>query len=238
MVLINGYKIADMGFYINLDYRTDRKSKLEDQFTKYSITGVERHQANQSSTSGPRNCRLSHYEVYEKFLDTKFELLLVLEDDCLFLPHFYANIKTIQKNIFSQEFDLFWLGCRNRRSIKPYSNHCYQVQSVSHAQAYLINKKLCQYILNTFPKDGDFGLAIDELLCLLVYSESVARDPQKYDFYQLDNPLENLSTNFISLCYESALTTQYSSYSDLWHFDSNVESYIISSYPVVPHETN
>jgi hypothetical protein len=112
-------------------------------------------------------------------------------------------------------------------------NKCYKVQSVSHAQSYLINRKLCQYLIDNFPESGHNGLAIDELLCLVVYGYDVSMDPNKYGFYQMDNPIDDLATFFNGLCYERALTTQYQSFSDLWQSYSNYEDYITSSYPMV-----
>jgi GR25 family glycosyltransferase involved in LPS biosynthesis len=233
MITINQYKFADIGFYINLDSRTDRKDKLESQLRDYNIRNVIRHSANTETSSGPQNCKSSHYQIYRKFLDTEYETLLVLEDDCLFLPYLYSNTEEVYNNIFSLNFDLFWLGCRNRRSPKLYKNKCYQVQSVSHAQSYIINRKLCEYILNFFPEHGHNSLAIDELLCLVPFGYDVAYDPNKFNFYEMDNPLEQLEQHFLSLCYERALTTQYQSYSDLWHTEANYEYYLSSSFPVV-----
>jgi GR25 family glycosyltransferase involved in LPS biosynthesis len=238
MITIKDTKIADIGFYINLDKRLDRKSKIEQQLLEYHILGIDRHNANCSTDSGPTNCKLSHYEVYEQFLSSNKELLLVLEDDCLFLPHLITQSKQILENIFAQPFDLFWLGCRNRRTPRLLNNRCYITQSVSHAQSYLINRKLCSYIVEIFPKNIEIGLSIDELLCLIPYGEDVVRNPNKYQFYTLDNPIDILPLHWTSLCYESALTTQYRSYSDLWRFDSDVESYITSSYPVIPANEN
>jgi GR25 family glycosyltransferase involved in LPS biosynthesis len=233
MITINQYKFADIGFYINLDSRKDRKEKLEKQLDEYNISNVTRYSANSSTSSGPQNCKSSHYEIYRKFLDTEHQTLLILEDDCLFLPYLYSNTKKIYDDIFSLNFDLFWLGCRNRRWPKFYKNKCYQVQSVAHTQSYIINRKLCEYILKFFPEHGHNGLAIDELLCLVPFGYDIAYDPNKFKFYEMDNPLENLSTIFLSLCYERALTTQYQSYSDLWHTKTDYEYYISSSFPVV-----
>ena len=76
-------------------------------------------------------------------------------------------------------------------------------------------------------------MPIDELLCLVIFGYDVAYDPNKFKFYQMDNPLDELKTLFLALCYERALTTQYKSYSDLWHTDADYETYISSSFPVV-----
>ncbi len=234
MITINGYKFADVGYYINLDSRVDRKQILEEQLKKYNIIGVERHSANASTASGPLNCKISHYEIYRKFLSqSNAERLLVLEDDCLFLPYIFDNTQEIFDNISNTNYDLFWLGCRNRRWPKPYKNKCYLVQSVAHTQSYIINRNLCSYIVENIPEQGHNSLAIDELLCLIPYGYDVLYDPNKFGFYSFDNPLDSLKTSYISLCYERALTTQYASYSDLTRADINMEAYIISSFPVV-----
>ncbi len=234
MITIKDTRIADCGYYINLDHRIDRKENIENQLLQNNICGVIRHEANKTSDSGPQNCKYSHYELYKKFLqDSNGEVLLVLEDDCLFLPYLIDNIKEISDNIYSNDFDVFWLGCRNRRTPRLIKNKCYRVQSVSHAQSYLINRKLCQYLIDNFPENGHNGLAIDELLCLVAYGYDVCMDPNKYGFYQMDDPMDDLPIFYNGLCYERALTTQYQSFSDLWQNYCNYEDYIISSYPVV-----
>jgi len=234
MIIINNYKFADIGYYINLETRIDRRENIEKQFSNYNISGVERYSADTSTVSKPLNCKISHYEIYKKFLsDSKAETLLVLEDDCLFLPYIFEHTEEVYNNLSKTNFDLFWLGCRNRRWPKPYKNKCYFVQSVAHTQSYIINKNLCNFILNNIPIQGHNGLAIDELLCLIPYGYDVLYDPNKFGFYNLDNPIDTLPTQFISLCYERALTTQYSSYSDLTEATVDMESYITSSFPII-----
>jgi GR25 family glycosyltransferase involved in LPS biosynthesis len=232
MVKINDIKIADIGFYINLDKREDRKEKLESQLTELNITGIQRLSAFDKYNSGPMNCKMSHYLLYQELLKTNFETLLVLEDDCLFLEDFKNNNTNIFEEINNISWDLFWLGCRNRRCPLYYQNKCYKVSSVSHAQSYLINRNFCEHILNTYPIEQYVTTAIDELLCLSIYGEDVVRDPNKYNFYNLDQPLDVLPTKFVSLCYEKPLTTQYASYSDLWSTYVDYEGYIANSFPI------
>lgn len=232
MVSINNIKISDLGYYINLDKRTDRKEKLENQLQKLNIIGVNRFSAFSQYNSGPTNCKKSHYLLYEELLKSDYDTLLVLEDDCLFLEYFEEKNEEILKDIYSIDWDLFWLGCRNRRSPKYYQNKCYKVSSVSHAQSYIIKRRLCEHVLNTYPIEKYGTTAVDELLCLSVYGEEVVRDPHKYNFYNLDQPLDILPTQFISLCYEKPLTTQYASYSDLWLTLVDYEEYIKNSFPV------
>jgi len=232
MVTIKDKKIADYSEYINLDNRIDRKEKMEEQFLNHDIKGVDRFSAVSSYGSGPLNCKKSHFEIYEKFLKTDYETLLVLEDDCLFLPSLTENVDEVLNDIYSVEWDIFWLGCRNRIWPLPYKGKTYRTLSVSHTQSYIIKRDFCSHLLENYPIESFLTTAIDELLCLSIYGKDVVYDPNKYNFYQLDNPSESLTLHFTSLCYEDALTTQYQSYSDLWHNDVNYSQYLIQSFPI------
>jgi hypothetical protein len=231
MVSVNGVKIADLGFYINLDKRTDRKEKIEKQLDELNIVGVQRHSAFSNHSSGPCNCKQSHYDLYKKLLESEWETLLVLEDDCLFLDRFQKKSEEVFTELYKIEWDIFWLGCRNRRSPKPYQGSFYKTSSVSHAQSYIIKRHVCEYILENFPVEHYSTTAVDELLCLLPFGKDVVSDPNSFGYYQMDQPLDNLPTNLNSICYESSLTTQYASFSDLWQVDVNYEEYISNSFP-------
>jgi GR25 family glycosyltransferase involved in LPS biosynthesis len=231
MITIENLKFADYGFFINLDTRTDRFEKITTQLAEIELNGVQRQSAYSLTDSGPTNCKHSHYSVFEEFLKTDGNTLLVLEDDCLFLDNFKNNYTNIIDDINNTDWDLFWLGCRNRRTPKKYKNNTYKVSSVSHAQSYLIKRNLCEHILQNYPINQHTPIAIDELLCLMVYGSDVVEYPEKYNFYDLDSPIDVLPTKFTALCYKEALTTQYASYSDLSKFNVDYEEYITSSYP-------
>ena len=233
MVTINNCKIADIGYVINLDKRTDRMLKMSEQFLDLNIEGVFRFSAIDNLGSGPLNCKQSHYRVYEEFLKTDKEVLLVLEDDCLFLNPLKFDYEEIFSNINSTDWDLYWLGCRNRRSPVFYKNKSYRVSSVSHAQSYLIKRDFCKFIIDNFSETNFFGQPVtpDELLSLAPYGVDVVNHPDKYNYYNLDQPLDVLPTIYKAMCYKFGLTTQYSSYSDLWFFDVNYEEYIKQGFP-------
>jgi hypothetical protein len=91
---------------------------------------------------------------------------------------------------------------------------------------------MCEYLLENYPINSHIATAIDELLCLSIFGFDVTTDPNKFNFYQLDNPLNDLPTIFTSLCYEKSLTTQYASYSDLSNTQVDYEYYIKSSHPI------
>jgi GR25 family glycosyltransferase involved in LPS biosynthesis len=229
-VFFNNIKIADLGFYINLDRREDRRQIIEEQFNKFNITGVKRFSANEDTDSGPINCAKSHYSILKILAGSNFDSVLIMEDDCKFLDFLIEESHDIFNNINNTKWDLFWLGCRNRRSRKYYENNCYLVSSVSHAHCYIVKKDLAIKLIDTYY--GRYNhTSIDELLCLSLYGEKVVSDPNTVDFYNLSQPLDVLETHFISMCYEKCLATQYASYSDLWRLDADYELYIINSFP-------
>jgi hypothetical protein len=234
MIRIKNKKIADIGYYINLDSRPDRKLNIDSQLYEFQIFGVERFPALKVGVDGPANCKRSHYELLKKLVESDYNSLLVLEDDCKFLNLIKEQSDEIFDKINHTDFDFFWLGCRNRRNPIFYKNDCYKVSSVSHAQSYIIKKDFAKHILETYPiypTDSISHIPIDELYCLSIYGEQVVRDPHRLEFYNLEQPLDVLQTKFISLCYELPLTTQYSSYSDLWGFVTDTEEYLITSHP-------
>jgi hypothetical protein len=233
MIKFNEIKIADIGFYINLDKREDRKEKIENQLKDFNISGVERHSAFSEYNSNTLNCKRSHLQLFQKLLETDFETLLVLEDDCLFLDVLKNEGDKIFNDINNTNWDIFWLGCRNRRTPIKDINNCLQVSSVSYAQSYLIKRDFCKFIIDNFSEINVFSQPAtpDELLSLAPYGIDVVMNPSKYNYYELDQPLDVLPTIYKALCYKEGLTTQYSSYSDLWFFTPNYEEYIKQGFP-------
>jgi GR25 family glycosyltransferase involved in LPS biosynthesis len=225
MVTINNIKIADLGFYINMDYRTDRNENILKNFEEYNIKGIERHKADTSTTSGAWNLVKSNFEIYKKFLETDAEVLLVLEDDCIFLPSIKENTEEIINDIYSNDWDIFWIGNVNRRPPVYYNNNCYRVSSTNYSQSYLIKRRMAEDILNHFDPNWRH-LGIDEMICLFTYGIEIAHDPNKFDFYGKQQPLDHFTPEYISLCYKIALTTQYNSYSDNWNNMANLEEWI------------
>jgi len=230
MVTINDIKIADLGFYINLDRRTDRKEHLEKNLKEYNITGVERQPARENTSTTQLNLVNTNFDLYKKFLSTDAETLLVLEDDCKFLPSIKQDTKEVFENIHNTEWDLFWVGGINRKPPIFYKNKCYQVSSPSYAQSYIIKRRMAEDMLNYFNPNW-LNLGIDEMLCLFAYGYDIVKDPFGNNFYNLDQPLEHFKTEYTCLCYEVAFTTQYNSYSDLTETETTIENWLPLHHP-------
>jgi len=234
MVTFNGKKIADIGFYINLDDRVDRKEIIEKQLKDLNIENVIRHSANTSTTTGPLNCELSHRECYKKLLETPgsaSDTVLVLEDDCLFIEPFITNYNSILDDIYSVDWDIFYLGTRNRRTPLFHKNNCFRTGSTAHAHAYILKRKFIEFFFNEYPTPFFHNNSIDELLTLLPYGKEVVIDPNKFGFYQMHQPLISLPLiDVTTLTYRYCLATQYQSFSSLWRHSNDLSTYISSSY--------
>jgi hypothetical protein len=230
VVTIDDIKIADLGYYINLDKRTDRNEKLLKGLKEYNIRGIERQSARCETDTPQLNLINTTFDIYNKFLETNAQTLLILEDDCLFLPSIKENTDEIFNNIYSVDWDLFWLGGINRKPPIFYKNNCYVVSSPSYAQSYIIKRKMAQDVLTHFNPNWN-NLNPDELLCLFAYGYDMAKDPNRFEFYQKEQPLDHFKTEYKCLCYEQSFTTQYNSYSDLWCFVTNLEEWIPNHHP-------
>jgi len=230
MVTIGDVKISDIGFFINLDRREDRKEKLLANLKEYDIKNVERFSARSDTDTPQLNLINTTFDIYENFLSTDNETLLILEDDCMFLPELKDNTAKIFDDIYSVDWDLFWLGCVNRKPPVFYKNNCYQVSSPSYAQSYIIKRKMAKDILDNFKHDWN-SLNPDELLCLFAYGYDIAKDPFGNEFYEKDQPLDFFKTEYKCLCYNTCFTTQYNSYSDLWLHETNLEDWIPMHHP-------
>ena len=223
--------MADLGFYINLDRRTDRNERILEILKENNITGVERYSARHDKGKPPQESLVNTtFDIYKKFLSTDNETLLILEDDCLFLPTIKENTKEIFENIYSLDWDIFWLGGTNRKPPLYVANKCYQVSSPSYAQSYMIRKELCKYVLEHFENDW-CNLGIDEMLCLAVYGWEVAKNPFGLNFYKSEQPLNDFPHIFTALTYECSFTTQYNSWSDLLGLETTLENWIPRNHP-------
>ena len=67
-IRIDNIKIADLGFYINLDRRTDRKEHLLKNLEEYNITGIERKSAREDNKTAQLNLINSNFDLYKYYL--------------------------------------------------------------------------------------------------------------------------------------------------------------------------
>jgi GR25 family glycosyltransferase involved in LPS biosynthesis len=242
-VNVNGYKLADIGRYINLDKRADRRDYFLNELSHANVTDVKR----KAAIVGESGCGVDSliqttFDLYKEFLDTGENTMVVFEDDCKFLRAFKDNSKQICDDILNTEWDIFWLGGRNRRPIKYYSNNCYQVSSINYAQSYIITRKFAESLVTAFSKPDKqyvdifdvYHAGIDEVLCLFPYGKELVKDAIQRGFYDLEQPLDKYIPNYIALCYKEPLTTQVNNISDI----ISGKATTLEDWLALPYDTN
>lgn len=234
-VYFNGLRLADIGYYLNVATSTKRRVYMETHLRECNITGVQRENCEPYTSSGLKNLMLTTTLLYKRFKENKdAETLLILEDDVKFLPIFKEKYQEIITDIYSKKWDIFWLGCVNNRKPKPVGNNCYQVAYPSYAQSYLVSKNFVTRLLELYKGElpsNSVADYIDGFLALVPYGTDVLLNPNKYNFYNLENPLEKLPTVFTALCHFYPLSTQCNGMSSISHNYCNLEDVLDKYHP-------
>lgn len=86
--------------YINLDHRTDRRERIEQEFVKIGVINANRFAAHKHQR-GAIGCAMSHRDVLSSYVVEQHRLLMVCEDDLEFtvdrerldhlIEHFYQD---------------------------------------------------------------------------------------------------------------------------------------------------
>ena len=169
MVEINNIKIADAGYYINLDESVDRKKNVENQIEKYNIKNLQRFRAIVDPVKF-LSCTKSHLEIFKI---SNEESILILEDDfqihdiCKINEHEFEFEKTLQKvmtELENIEWDVVLFGCNPKTFLVPVTNLLSLNYKSTGSWAYIIKKRAYKYILDNSDYLKDY-LAIDDWLC-------------------------------------------------------------------------
>jgi GR25 family glycosyltransferase involved in LPS biosynthesis len=174
MFTILGKKLADIGFYINLDKSTDRKTNVENQIKKYEINGLERFSA-LTDEMIQYSCTKSHLSVLNKSLKEGYETVFIAEDDFQIYDECYYNVDDIKNINFEQvlnsvhedlkniEWDVVLLGCNPKSYIIKETDNLGVINKSTGAWAYLIKNTTFQFIIDNLNYKKDY-LAIDDFL--------------------------------------------------------------------------
>ena len=97
-------------------------------------------------------CALSHIKIYKRFIETKFNIALILEDDAIFLNNFSNNLKYFIINNFKYKKQIVLLSELKEFYRKPLdSKDDYEIVDVTNAfftHAYMINKEAAKSIIS------------------------------------------------------------------------------------------
>lgn len=174
MFSISNYKLAEKGYYINLDSSSDRKERVEKQILKYNIEGLERFPA-LTDPFTQYSCTKSHLALFKKCLEDDIESVAVFEDDFQIYDTCQLKaekidlincLKAVVQDMDKVEWDVLLLGCNPKTYLIPITDNLAINSKSSGAWAYIIKKKAYKYILDNLDYHKDL-LAIDDFLPLL-----------------------------------------------------------------------
>lgn len=142
------------GFYINLDHRTDRKQHMQNQLEQIRMAdNISRFNAIKNA-NGRIGCSLSHLKCLQMAKDAKWESVMILEDDILFmLPDtFVENADSFFLNK-QNKWDVLLLAGNNLPPFK--TNDCVSIR-VSHCQTttgYIVKRHYYDALISNI-KEG------------------------------------------------------------------------------------
>jgi glycosyl transferase, family 25 len=164
-------------FIVNLKKDKDRRKHIVDELTKQKILNYEiieaingnelNHQDiinnsfrnkiglnpwNTKMSASQIGCALSHIKIYRKFVKTKYEFALILEDDAIFINNFENILLNFIINNFKFKKQIILLSELKQFYKKPLSKiEKYELVDVTNAfftHAYFINKEAAKSIIS------------------------------------------------------------------------------------------
>lgn len=165
----------DKIYLINLDERKDRLNNVLNKFKLYNIKNYQRFSAvkpkideinpiiykNYSthlSTNkkkyivGATGCKFSHRNIIKDAVEKGYQSILIFEDDIDFTDNFLTGLNYFIKNTKYLDWDMLYLGGRNKISIDKlcspteFSN-IYKCKQIKCTHAYIIKRTLFSKIL-------------------------------------------------------------------------------------------
>ena len=137
---INIQDILDNHYYINLDYRTDRKESTIKELSKIGIYYPNRFSAIKKH-NGAIGCYMSHLKVVKDARDRGLPCVTIFEDDILFLNP-KETLQKLNRIINSNiEWDVIILGGNNSQPYQTINEDCIKVNNCQTTTAYIVKKK-------------------------------------------------------------------------------------------------
>lgn len=170
----------DKIFVINLDKRSDRWSKVVENFKKINLSNYERFSAIETP-NGWEGCKASHLSIIKKAKENGYKNFLVFEDDFVLSEDFNDVLKKSLVDL-PNDWDMFYLGgnlvkCSSKI---PTSNNITKVNSVLTTHCYAMKNTIYDKVLNeapSIPPQRGFlrGQSID-----VYYSEFICKNNNVY----------------------------------------------------------
>jgi glycosyl transferase family 25 len=135
-------------YYINLESRSDRKSKFEDEIKKINIQATRFNAI--KNKIGALGCSLSHLNLLKLAKLNNLDHILIMEDDIVFMkPEIFINSLN---NFLSSEinFDVLLIAGNNMGSYIKIDDFCVKISKCQTTTGYLVKKKYYDKLIENF----------------------------------------------------------------------------------------
>ncbi|HEX6284506.1 MAG TPA: glycosyltransferase family 25 protein [Pyrinomonadaceae bacterium] len=134
---------------INLDRRPERWQRMQAEFARHGIDGVQRFAAvdgttmilpaHWNHTAGAYGCLLSHVGVIEEARARNAESVLIFEDDTIFDPEFTTRFAAFFAEVPS-DWDMLYFGALHKDEPVRLSEHVYRITKANSTYAYALKR--------------------------------------------------------------------------------------------------
>lgn len=171
-----GIKIADAGFVINLEKRTDRKEKIIEILDSMGFSGYEFENGFVFDDEFWRRygCTQTYINIFEKAIKNNYESILIFEDDAKMMHSVTTEqIDKIFKNwdLNRKNYDVIALGTRPLHGAKIYQDSEFfgTLTNALCTQSHYYTKDFMLYTLETLgnfkdPNSSHYRVIIDEFI--------------------------------------------------------------------------
>lgn len=180
-------------YYINLDYRTDRREQFEAwiQESEFPPEKVERIEAISTPGQGVIGCALSHIKALDCFLNSPYTNCIIYEDDYMpiDIPTYWSNFQKLCSD--KVDYDIILCSYNVLESTEGPTDYLRKVLQSYTTSGYFITKSFAPKLKANL--EEGVQLALEEQsrtgqkthqYCLDVHWEKLMKDtPKWYCFY-------------------------------------------------------
>jgi glycosyl transferase family 25 len=195
----------DAVYYINLDYRTDRKQEFLEWIHEsgFPESKIHRIQAVHTPGRGHIGCLLSHIKTLEIFLESSVSNCIIFEDD--YMPLQVEGFWNHFSELFSsgKEFDLVMCSYNVLKSDETDVPFLRKVHESFTTSGYLITRNLAKVLMEHWKETVRLALEEEE------------RTRMKTHTYTADVSWQKLMPHYKWYCFYPRIGIQRASFSDL-----------------------
>ena len=196
------YDNIDIVYYINLNYRIDRKESFLNEMRKINFPEekISRFSAVKNDR-GEIGCSRSHIEVLKQFINSNHNNCIIFEDDFIFKVS-PEKVKSSFTQLFDNnvDYDVVMLSGNTINNTSTNLDFLLKVNNCQTASGYMISKKFAQTLLDNF-------ISGEQLLS--------SHDRSYYPIYAIDQYWKILQPNSKWYIFNPSIGKQKGSYSDI-----------------------